>query len=200
MPFWWCPDERFDEMTRYTYPHTIENGAGERLTFARVVPGTTADRLEGENVVKPGAGPPMHVHHLQEEVLTVLRGRMGYQRLGEPARYAGPGETVAFAPGEAHKFWNAGDADLVCAGHIEPIHNVEYFLTEMFASMKRHGGGRPGLFDVAFLATRFRSEYGVIEIPAAVQRIVFPVLIAIGRLLGRYERFADAPPPVAESR
>ena len=187
-------------MTRYTYPHTIENGAGERVTFARVVPGTTADRLEGENVVKPGAGPPMHVHHLQEEVLTVLRGRMGYQRLGEPARYAGPGETVAFAPGEAHKFWNAGDADLVCAGHIEPIHNVEYFLTEMFASMKRHGGGRPGLFDVAFLATRFRSEYGVIEIPAAVQRIVFPVLVAIGRLLGRYERFADAPPPVAESR
>ncbi|HEU5042408.1 MAG TPA: cupin domain-containing protein [Gemmatimonadales bacterium] len=182
-------------MSRYTYPHTIENGAGERITFARQVTSAAGGRLEGENVVTPGAGPPMHVHHLQEEVLTVRQGRMGYQRLGEPARYAGPGETVAFAPGEAHKFWNAGEEELLCTGHIEPVHNVEYFLTEMFASAKRHGG-RPGLFDVAFLATRFRSEYAVVEIPPAVQRVVFPALVALGRLLGRYERYAGAPPPV----
>jgi quercetin dioxygenase-like cupin family protein len=183
-------------MPRYTYPHRIENGAGERLTFARVIAGTARDRLEGENVAKPGAGPPMHVHHLQEEVLTVRQGRMGYQRLGEPARYAGPGETVAFAPGEAHRFWNAGEDDLVCTGHIEPVLNVEYFLTEMFASMQRHGGGRPGFFDMAFLATRYRREFEVLEIPPAVQRIAFPLLVAVGRLLGRYERYADAPPPV----
>jgi uncharacterized cupin superfamily protein len=183
-------------MSRYSYPHTIENGAGERITFVRQVGGTAGDRLEGENVVKPGAGPPMHVHHLQEEVLTVRQGRMGYQRPGEAARYAGPGETVAFAPGEGHKFWNAGDGDLLCTGHIEPAHNVEYYLTEMFASMRRHGGGRPGLFDVAFLATRFRSEYAVLEIPLAVQRVAFPVLVVLGRLLGRYGRYADAPPPL----
>src|SRR5687768_2290643 len=69
----------------YSYPHTIENGAGERLTFLRRVQGPTGDRVEGESVVAPGAGPPMHVHHLQEEALTVQQGRMGYQRLGEPA-------------------------------------------------------------------------------------------------------------------
>jgi uncharacterized cupin superfamily protein len=183
-------------MTRYTYPHTIDNGAGERITFIRKVAGTAGDRLEGENVAKPGAGPPMHLHHLQEEVLTVRDGRMGYQRLGEPPQFAGPGEIVAFGPGEAHKFWNAGEGDLLCTGHIEPVHNVEYFLTEMFASMKRHGRGRPDTFDVAFLATRYRSEYAVLEIPAAVQRVVFPVLIAVGRLLGRFKRYADAPPPV----
>ena len=44
-------------MRTYTYPHTIENGAGERLTFVRRVPGATGDRLEVENVVKPGAEP-----------------------------------------------------------------------------------------------------------------------------------------------
>ncbi|MGZ8379900.1 MAG: cupin domain-containing protein, partial [Gemmatirosa sp.] len=69
-------------MSRYTYPHTIDNGAGERLTFLRRVPGVRGDRLEGENVVAPGAGPPMHVHYWQEEALTVQRGRIGYQRLG----------------------------------------------------------------------------------------------------------------------
>ena len=41
-------------MRRYTYPHTIDNGAGERLTFLRRVPGVAGDRLEVENVVAPG--------------------------------------------------------------------------------------------------------------------------------------------------
>ncbi|HUR96244.1 MAG TPA: cupin domain-containing protein [Gemmatimonadales bacterium] len=183
-------------MTRYTYPHTIDNGAGERLTFARAVHEAGGERLEGENVVKPGSGPPMHVHHLQSEVLTVRQGRMAYQRPGGPVQYAGPGETAAFAPGDAHKFWNAGDDDLVCSGYIEPVHNIEYFLTELFASMKRTGGAQPSLFDVAFLATRYRSEFEVLEIPRAVQRIVFPIVVAMGHLLGRYARYADAPPPV----
>jgi len=89
-------------MGRYTYPHVIENGGGERLVFHRRVPGTTGDRLEGENFVRPGAGPPMHVHHFQEEALTVVSGRIGYQRPGEPARFAGPGEAAVFKAGEAH--------------------------------------------------------------------------------------------------
>jgi quercetin dioxygenase-like cupin family protein len=183
-------------MSRYPYPHTIENGAGERLTFLRRVRGRTGDRVEGENVVAPGAGPPMHVHHYQEEALTVQQGRLGYQRLGEPERFAGPGETVVFAAGEAHRFWNAGDEDLRCAAYIEPADNVEYFLTEIFASTKRQGGTRPGLLDAAFLTRRYRSEFAMLEIPAAVQRFIFPVQVAVGRLLGRYARFADAPEPV----
>ncbi len=131
-------------MSTYTYPHTIENGAGgERLTFLRRVPGTTGDRLEVENVVKPGAGPIMHVHHYQEEALTVVQGRIGYQRLGEPARFAGPGETVTFRAGEAHKFWNAGEEDLRGTGYIEPADNVEHFLGAIFESQRRSGRSRP---------------------------------------------------------
>ena len=183
-------------MKRYTYPHTIENGAGERITFLQRVPGRTGDRLLGENVVRPGAGPPMHVHHHQEEVFHVQEGRIGYQRAGEPEQFAGPGETVVFAPGEAHRFWNPGKTDLRCTGHVEPADNVEYLLGELFASAKRNGGTLPDLFDAAFLMTRYRSEYAMVKIPAPVQRVVFPVLVALGKLLGRYARYADAPEPV----
>ena len=183
-------------MGRYTYPHTIDNGAGERLTFLRMIPGATGDRLEGNTVVKPGAGPAMHVHYHLEEAFTVEQGRIGYQRLGEPERFAGPGETVVFKPGEAHRFWNAGEDDLRCTAYVEPADNVEYLLTEIFASMARRGGGRPELFDAAFLAWRYRSEYAMVEIPMAVQRVVFPLLVAVGRLLGRYRRYADAPEAV----
>lgn len=179
-----------------TYPHTIENGAGERLTFVRRVQDSTGDRLEADNLVKPGSGPPMHVHYLQEEALTVEQGQIGYQRPGEPARFAGPGETVVFEPGEAHKFWNAGEEDLLCTGYIQPADNVEYFLTAMFESQRESGGSRPDPFEAAFLMRRYRSEFGMLEIPALVQRVVFPVLVLVGRLLGKYSKYADAPEPV----
>lgn len=183
-------------MSRYAYPHTIENGAGERLTFLRRVAGPTGDRLEVENVVSPGAGPPMHVHYYQEEALTVQQGRIGYQRPGAPPQFAGPGDTVTFKAGEVHRFWNAGDDDLRCTGYVTPADNLEYFLTELYASMQRSGGARPDPFDAAFLVRRYRSEFAMAEIPVAVQRLVFPVQVAVGRLLGRYGRYADAPEPV----
>lgn len=183
-------------MSRFRYPHTIDDGAGERLTFVRRVSGPNGDRIEAENVVAPGSGPPMHVHHYQSESLTVVQGRIGYQRPGGPECFAGPGETVTFPAGDAHRFWNAGEDDLVCRGYIEPADNIEYFLGEMFASRKRNAGVRPSLFDVAFLATRYRSEFSVVEVPAPVQRALFPAVLAVGRLLGKYERYADAPAPV----
>jgi uncharacterized cupin superfamily protein len=181
---------------RYSYPHVAENGGGERLVFVRRVRGTAGERVVGENLVSPGSGPPMHVHHLQAEALTVLEGRMGYQRLGEEQRFAGPGEEVVFAAGEAHRFWNAGDHDLRSAW-IEPPDNIEYFLTELFDSTRRNGGRRPHPLDAAFLLTRYRSEFGIPAIPAPVQRFLFPLLVLVGRLSGRYRRYRDAPEPVS---
>jgi uncharacterized cupin superfamily protein len=183
-------------VARYVYPHTIENGAGERITFLRLVPGAAGDRLELENVVSPGSGPPMHVHHYQDEALTVRQGTIAYQRAGEPEQLAGSGATVAFEKGEAHRFRNAGDQDLICDGYIEPADNAEYFLTELYASMKRRGGHRPDPFDAAFLIRRYRSEFAMMEIPAMVQRLLFPSQVAIGRLLGKYRKYSDAPEPV----
>ena len=169
------------------YPHTIENGAGERITFLRRVPSPRGERLEVENVVTPGVGPPMHVHHHQEEALTVEQGRIGYQR---------PGETVVFKPGEPHRFWNAGEVELRVTGYIEPADNAEYFLTELFASTRKNGAGRPDPFDAAFLIRRYRSEFAMVDISAAAQRFAFPVLVVVGKLLGRYRKYAGAPEPV----
>lgn len=183
-------------MARYAYPHTIDNGAGERITFLRRIARPAGDRIEGENLTQPGAGPPMHVHYLQEEAFTVHEGRLGYQVEGGPERFAGPGETVVFAPGQAHRFWNAGTGELATSSWVEPADNAEYLLTELFASTRRHGGRGPDPFDAAFLMTRYRREFGLRNVPAAVQRVVFPLLVAIGTVLGRYARYADAPAPV----
>ena len=179
-----------------THPHTIDNGAGERLTFVAVRRDDRGEYIEMRNSVAPGAGPPMHVHHLQEEGLTVERGTIGHQSQGGAEHTARPGESVTFAPGQAHRFWNAGDDELVCTGFVRPPGNLEYYLTEIYASMRRKGGDRPGLFDGAYLGLRYRSEFEMTEVPAPVRRLLFPAIAAAGRLLGLHRRFADAPEPI----
>lgn len=180
-----------------SYPYTIENGAGEKLTFTHRATYPGGDRVEGGTIVAPGAGPPMHVHYLQEEGFTVLKGRIGYQRGSGPPEYGEAGVSIVFLAGEPHRFWNAGEDDLHCSAYIQPAGNAEYFLSEVFASQLRNGGRRPGLLDIAFLTRRYRTEFAMLAIPAVVQQLVFPVFVALGKLLGTYKRFADAPPPLA---
>lgn len=182
------------------YPHTIDNGAGEELTFVRIGSDERGEYIEARNSVSPGSGPPMHAHHLQEEGLTVEQGTMGWQRQGEEEQVARAGESVTFAPGEVHRFWNAGDDQLICTGFVRPPDNLEYFLTKIYESTRENGGERPRLFDSAYLASRYRSEFGMADIPAPVERIVFPIVVGVGRLLGLHRRFADAPEPVSRSR
>lgn len=193
------PADRAATESRYDYPHTIDNGAGETLVFERRIPTPDGDRLEGGNIVEPGAGAPMHVHFLQSETFTVLEGRLAYHTPGEPERFAGPGETAIFPAGMPHGFRNPGTTVLRCSATLDPAHNVEYLLTELFASAKRQGTGRPSLFDAAYLMRRYRSEYAFLGVPRLVQRLLFPPVVLLGTMMGRYRRYADAPEAVRAS-
>ncbi len=183
-----------------TYPYTIENGAGERLTFLGVTRDANGDRIEVDGVARPGAGPPMHVHFLQEERVRVVTGRVGYQVSGQPERFAGPGEVVVWPAGTPHRWWNAGDTEVRMTGWCAPPDNVEFYLAAIFASMKENGGTRPGLFDAAFLTIRYRTEFAMLELPTVVRRLVIPLIYVIGLALGKYAKYKDAPPPIRRRR
>jgi Cupin domain len=150
-----------------------------------------------DGVAQPGSGPPMHVHHLQEEAARVVSGRMGYQVLGQAAKFAEAGELVVWPAGTAHKWWNAGTTELRITGWCKPPGNIEFFLGTLFASVKKNGGGRPNLFDAAFLLTRYRSEYDMLELSVFVRRVLIPILYGVGSALGKYQKFGDAPEPVS---
>jgi quercetin dioxygenase-like cupin family protein len=182
-----------------TYPYTIDNGAGEQLTFLRLTRAASGERIEVDGVARPGAGPPMHVHHLQEERVLVVTGRVGYQVPGKPQQFAGPGQVVVWPAGTPHRWWNAGDTELRMTGWCAPPGNVEFYLAAMFASMKENGGKRPGLFDAAFLTTRYRNEFAMLELPTFMRQCVIPVVYALGFALGKYAKYKDAPPPIASS-
>lgn len=183
---------------KFNYPHTIDNGGGEEITFVQFINDDKGGKLEVHNRVQPGSGPPMHVHFLQDESLTVVSGKIGAQIAGQAPFFAGPGETVTFKRGEVHRFWNAGEDVLICKGWATPAYNLEYFLTEIYRSVKSNGGHRPSAFDSAYLLSKYKTEFDMNEIPAIVKKVVFPVVRFFGILAGKHKKFEGAPPAVKE--
>lgn len=180
----------------YSFPHTIQNCLGEKLTFRALVHEPDGDRLLVENYVRPGSGPVMHTHFLQDEALTVVQGRIGYQVQGRPPGFAGVGESVVFRRGVPHRFWNAGEDVLHCTGWIKPANTIVFFLTSIYAAQNKSGSERPEKFDGAYLMKRYASEYDLAEVPGLVKRVVIPLTYYLGKLLGRYGHFKNAPAPV----
>jgi quercetin dioxygenase-like cupin family protein len=180
----------------YQLPHTIENCIGEKLTFKEIVYEPDGEKVLVENFVTPKSGPPMHTHLLQDEVLTVVKGRIGYQVQGGQPQYAGVGETVEFKRGVPHRFWNAGEEVLHCNGWVKPANTIVFYLSSIFAAQNKSGSARPEAFDGAYLLKRYASEYDMAEMPLFVKKVIIPVTYYLGQLLGKYKHFENAPKPV----
>ncbi|TDH24559.1 cupin domain-containing protein [Segetibacter sp. 3557_3] len=180
----------------YIFPHTIENCVGEKIIFERIVQTPEGDRVEVKAFCQPGCGPIMHTHLKQDEGLTVISGKMGYQVLGEEPKYAGPGDSVEFKRGVAHRFWAAGETPLHCSGWMQPVNTSVFFLSSIYAAQNKSGSGRPETFDAAYLMTRYASEYAMVEMPLFVKKVVVPITYQLGRMLGKYKHFENAPEPI----
>src|SRR4051812_1722814 len=107
----------------------IDDGNGSRIAFLGVRSDARGEYLALEGSVDPGAGPPEHVHFLQEESVTVVSGRLAVAVADAPVQYASAGDTVVFPPGVPHRFWNAGDTVAEMTGEARPPHNLEWYLT-----------------------------------------------------------------------
>src|SRR5688572_25350654 len=133
----------------FTFPYTIDNGHGEKLTFVDLVKEPDGDKLIVEGVCAPNSGPPMHVHFKQEEGFTVTKGKIAYQMLNGEEKVLDEGQSVLFKRGEAHRFWNAGEGEAVLKGYVKPANTLVFFLSSMYDAQKRGSNGRPENFDAA---------------------------------------------------
>jgi len=61
-----------------------------------------------EETTPPRVGPPLHVHHNEDEFFRVLAGRYRFQVDGTDLD-AGPGDTLVVPRGRPHTFLNVGD-------------------------------------------------------------------------------------------
>lgn len=170
-----------------------KNGETLRITRSAAETGGAITEFEGSD--EPGIGPPNHVHYMQEEWIQVIKGRMRV-RAAKKEFVLEEGDEYVFAPGEEHTFWNDGNEPLHYRGYVKPSLNYEYFIKQVYMSANKAHDDKPGAFDAAFLLTRYKTEFAILDIPGPVRKLVFPILLLMGKLTGKFKKFAGAPLPV----
>ena len=160
------------------------NGEILRMRRVRSAAGQVVLILEG--TLPPRAiGPPLHVHTQENEEGTVQAGTLG-ARVGKKEVIVPTGESVVLPAGVPHRWWNAGDDLLQFDGQVAPVVDLDRYLQAIFAVLNASPNGPPPVFYMAHVLWRHRDTQLLSGPPVAVQRIVFPVLVFLGRILGKY--------------
>ena len=164
---------------------------GEILMIRRVRDAQGQVVLALEGTLPPGtSGPPLHIHLREDEVGIVAAGTLGAQ-IGTEKIVVPTGGSVTLPKGVVHRWWNAGDDLLEFNGHAVPGVDLDRFLQAMFAVLNA-SSGRPSIFYLAHVLWRHRETQQLMIPPPPIQKLLFPVVLFIGRILGKY-RGSDWP-------
>ena len=170
---------------------------GERLIFRSTADSSNGKLFRAELIMKPGPYVVRaHVHPSQEESFVILSGAYGYQ-IGDRKGIAKPGDTLVCPVGVSHSQWNAGDSILrLYYEHRPALTSAEIFFETQFG-LSRDGKlsskGDINLLQGAVLLQVVGDFIRPSSPPIAVQKALFPVLAALGRMRGyraRYEKYA----------
>ena len=131
------------------------------------------------------SGPPVHVHFHQREEGAVNAGSLG-ARIGNEKIVVSVGGTAVFPAGVVHNWWNAGENLLELSGRVVPAVDLDHYLQALFAVLNASASGRPSIFYLAHVLWRHRHTQAVMVPPPAIQRLVLPLVLLAGRLLGKY--------------
>ena len=140
-----------------------------------------------EGTLPPGSkGPPPHVHFREREEGRVQAGTLG-ARIGGQTTIVQTGGNALFPAGVVHSWWNAGETLLQFNGRVVPAVDLDQFLQALFAVLNASATDRPSIFYLAHVLWRHRRTQAVVRPPVAIQRILFPAVLLIGRVLGKYK-------------
>jgi len=159
---------------------------GEVLLIRRVRDAQGQIILALDGTLPPGTdGPPLHVHFHEDEKGIVKAGTLGAQ-VGPEKIVVPTGGAVILRKGVRHRWWNAGDDPLEFSGHAVPAVDLDRYLQAVFAVMNASSNKRPPIFYLAHVLWRHRDTQLIAAPPPPIQKIVFPILLLIGRILGKY--------------
>jgi mannose-6-phosphate isomerase-like protein (cupin superfamily) len=165
----------------------IENRhTGEVLRMRRVRDANGQVNLILEGSLPPHcSGPPLHAHFQEHEQGHVAAGTLG-AIVGNKKITVQAGEPVDLPAGVPHRWWNAGEDPLEFNGRVVPVVDLDRFLQAIFAVINASNSGRPSLFYVAHVLQRHRHTQELRAVPAVIRKVVFPAVLLIGRILGKY--------------
>lgn len=130
-------------------------------------------------------GPPLHIHHREDEEGTVSSGTLSVE-VGGRRLDAGPGESVRLPRGVPHRWWNEGAEPLAFEGRARPVVDLDAYLQAIFEIMNAGPPNRPPLIYLAHAALRHRDTQTVLILSGPVRALLFPAARLLGTLLGRY--------------
>ena len=154
------------------------------LRRARDAEGQLVMLIDGS--LPPGKdGPPPHIHFFENEAGNVKTGTFG-TRVGGKTKIVPVGESAVFPAGVAHSWWNAGEGGLEVSGQVRPVVDLDRYLQAIFAVLNASASGRPSIFYLAHTLWRHRRTQAMAMAPQLLQRLVLPVVVLIGHVLGKY--------------
>jgi len=136
---------------------------GERLTLRRIRNANGVEELHLLGTLPPHRqGPPLHIHFAEDEHGEVVSGVLSASLDGK------------------HLQIEAG-------GHARfPIGSTHRYLQALFEVLNAGAGQRPPIFYMAHVLHRHRHTQLALLIPRPVQRVLFPIIILLGSMLGKY--------------
>lgn len=159
---------------------------GETLYMRRLRDADGKVYLELNGSLPPGsAGPPPHIHFLEHEEGVVIAGTLA-ANVGGKTTHIPTGGTAVLPRGVVHNWWNGGDVLLEFRGKVVPLVDFDRYLQAIFAVINASPAGQPSIFYMAHVLWRHRATQQLANPPHAVQRVVFPLVLLVGRLLGKY--------------
>ena len=130
-------------------------------------------------------GPPLHIHFREDEHTKVVAGTLSASVDGKDL-VVEAGGSACFPKGSVHRWWNDGDEELVFQGVAAPAVDLDRYLQALFEVINAGGSNHPSVFYMAHLICRHRHTHLALGVPRALQRVLFPMVVVLGTLLGKY--------------
>ncbi|HET9675352.1 MAG TPA: cupin domain-containing protein [Gaiellaceae bacterium] len=171
----------------------------ERMTFLKTAADTNGEYVLIELSAAPGVVvAAAHVHPSQTETFEVIRGTLG-AKVGGKEFEAKAGDVLVVEPRVAHKWWNAGDDELVFRCEVRPALQFEALIETMFglaADGKTNRKGMPNPLRLAVIANHHFGDVQLPVVPRWMQKAALAMGAPMGRTLGFQPHYAPAGEPV----
>jgi quercetin dioxygenase-like cupin family protein len=165
----------------------------ERMTFLETAAETDGEYTLVELRAEPGAVvAAAHVHPSQTETFEILQGRIA-AKVDDEAIEAGAGDVLVVEPGQAHKWWNAGESELVFRTEIRPPLEFERLIETMFSLAtdgKTNRKGLPNPLRLAVIASHHLDDVVLPFPPVVLQKLGLALAAPLGRLAGYRPTYA----------
>lgn len=106
-------------MIRKVSDQVIIHAAGDIYRFLTTAEDTNGAYALWHATIPPGGGPPLHVHHNEDERFDILTGRLRF-RVGDNDLEAGPGDSLLARRDVPHAFYNETDEPATMLIHVTP--------------------------------------------------------------------------------